>query len=413
MSDMTYTLRADRFVQPAGAIPVTPATYFNYERKTPGLMGLFNGIGSNKVLSIRSIDFCFNHTADMTTSDESVKGNTFRMCRITTAPTGDEDLSVIKMDSSASALPAQITVKKYPGSVPTSAIFNSFCFSPAPLAASLFENGQDFFPLAGGGGFGAPNWGNGGDIEFKSTRGFYGDIAGTSQKITLNADQGILIYAAGNPVSMACQMVLEFKTADGTYNVLTDFYAEANDQPLFSLWNGTGSGKTIEIVKISFQSIAFYARPGLLVYRIDGLYDGIPITPIPMDSTNDAIPSQVISAKHPLFTIGGARSGMNFMSDTIHTSPQNPLWPPITYWQNSASGTGRGPRTTNISYVPYPIIHPFYRPNPPLELPEGYGLVIAARKSTRHLNFDIAITFTMVANSGAPAAVTTSFTYSS
>ena len=90
-----------------------------------------------------------------------------------------------------------------------------------------------------------------------------------------------------------------YQTARQTYLVIAEDCAFANSKQHISIFNGVGSGKVLRVSKLFMTNmLADVVVSGgarrLDVKRATNLSGGVDLTPLKHDSTNDAVPMQVL-----------------------------------------------------------------------------------------------------------------------
>ncbi len=237
------------------------------------LLGIMNNHGSDSIIRVREIQI--NELIGRTTTAVTA----LDLWRIT-ALVGGEVVSSIPYDSTASALPSQISIVKHPNSVTTTGSYIRRMLTKYGLSltgALLWH-----FGVAGGsrsGGMNLNHLFNSGDSE--------------AQKIVLREGQGIALRTnLTSPQNFSVELTVHF--SDGTNTrVINEVLNIQSATELFAILNGSGSGIVMEIQRIEMRLIRTADIPFFTIESFSDMYGGTSLTPISMDSANASIDSLV------------------------------------------------------------------------------------------------------------------------
>lgn len=159
--------------------------------------------------------------------------------------------------------------------------------------------------------------------------------------------------------------------------------------PLWSLFNGSGSGVTLEVVSIGWMEIGTDEMPNIVVEPIDGLNSatGDALTPTPFDST--ASIGSVFARRNAGYLMKGAKTGA--LISVPHHTWKLPLL------------IGIGPNFANVAGV-----MGRYNPVAPIGseldivLREGDGMAVTHKNASAFGRNRYSFVFTVESSSGAP-----------
>jgi hypothetical protein len=256
---------------------------------------LVNGVGSNAVVKIKRIHVGNNGVGD------SALGSVFSIQDIT-AMTGGYALTAIPHDTAGATIPAQVTFACQPTVTNGYSVFRrsmdiplqtplNFPFITVPFAAGEFQGATDL------------------DSTKIISTGYLDQ--GQTQAIKLTEGMGIAINnSSALPFTYLYSLLVMFRIGTDTYRICSPVHSAINTtSTLFALMNGSGSGVSIEILKICLKEIGS-GEPALWrVARVeDSNFSGNEITPLGLDTTN-SIPSQVKIHREQVVQLAGKREG--------------------------------------------------------------------------------------------------------
>ena len=167
-----------------------------------------------------------------------------------------------------------------------------------------------------------------------------------------------------------------------TYTAASINTAFANLKSMMSIFNGSGSGKTLKVYRIWIINSQLTAVTGVVITlalrRITACTVGTPITPVKHDTNSANLPAQVIVGTNNTDTISAVTYRL------IRRDNDEP----------AVAGTG----TNELSMLfPMNLIWEagYYDSNvEPLTLPEGYGIALRCETSTVVGSLDVYMEFT-------------------
>jgi hypothetical protein len=248
---------------------------------------LYNAKGSGKVIRLRHIGLTVlqSRTATGTTA---INYNIFR----TNADGGGYPLDATPMDSAATVLPAQVKVSAYSRVTTTGATFRRWAAQPyLSLAAA--------FPVT------AMRRGSIGRSSMDLGR-LWNVKDSACQGIVLREGEGIgvLTSTAGTArENWPLEVVVYLSDGTNTF-VVREVVALGTWPAALQVFNGSGSGVVLTILDIKITETNTYGVSSLTrleLNTISGMHInsmGKAEVPVPMDSSNAALPSQIMSARH-------------------------------------------------------------------------------------------------------------------
>lgn len=237
------------------------------------ILGIMNNKGSDSIIRIREIQV--NEVIGRTTTATT----NLDLWRIT-ALTGGESVTAIPHDSTATALPSQVSLIKYPGTVTTSGSYfrrKPTIYGLSPTVAMMWHYGVDGGSRISGLGLGRVF--SSGDAE--------------SQQIVLREGYGIALRTnLVCPQNYSLELTVHFSDGTNTFCVNEILNVQSATE-LFGILNGSGSGVVISIQKVEMRLIRTADIPFFTLESFSQMYGGTSVTPISFDSTNPAIDSLV------------------------------------------------------------------------------------------------------------------------
>jgi hypothetical protein len=263
--------------QPVHSMDQTLATTTDPYPNHAGQLGVYNSVGSGKVVKIKR---AFLEEYTIRVSFTLLNHISCFMTGTRTSGINCTD-KIIRMDSGSTALASQVTCHKNAGGMTNGA---------------SMENLIHYYNL------GTTQTLNG--LVYNKTPGFnvYANAikdASTKQamRITVRAGEAFGIgKAAGSGYSFAFQLRCTFRNSSSgaTYLFSDTLYADSDSTQLWVLENGSGSGQTLEILDISYNEIASSAgnTARLFTTEITNEMYGDTLTPVNMDSSL-SLPSSI------------------------------------------------------------------------------------------------------------------------
>ena len=238
------------------------------------VFGMMNNYGSESIIRIKEVQ-CNELVARTTTSLTNID-----LYRIT-AVTGGETVTPVKHDSSASSLPGQVSIVKYPNGVTVTA--------GAYLRRMLSTNGLAATSLAAHFGFRGRSHQMGG----MNVNHVYTNHDSNVQTLTLREGEGIGIKTSlAAPQNYNVELLVHFSDGTNTYAVSEALNIQGVTE-LFALFNGSGSGVVLYVSRIETRLIRTNDIRCFTLETCSCMYDGKVVAPASMDSTNPAIDSLV------------------------------------------------------------------------------------------------------------------------
>ena len=278
----TYTIRCDNEYPTFTLETITQNMPYTEQ---VALFGIMNNIGSNSLIRLKNIN-----VNDVTTRAGAVL-NTIQMIRVTAMEAGISTATPLKLDSSASDLSSQVRVEMYPASYTGTSVLRTqaAAYANIPATALSFHGA-----IAGAASFDSMGFGY-----------IYRSPFTECQPLTLREGEG-MVLAPSNIASADIGTMVELTVDlfDGTNTYHYCEMVEIGTLPcLFGVYNNSGSGVVINIVRISTRLInTLDSARYFNLESICGMYDGHDIGPIKMDSTQPDIPSSVWIRENPVVT---------------------------------------------------------------------------------------------------------------
>jgi hypothetical protein len=241
---------------------------------------LYNAPGSGKKLNVLSLSLVEQQLRRGATA------TTAELYRITATGGGVPITNVAALDSNNYDMPAQITVLKNGGATTTGAPFRKVLDTQ-----QLVPSVQPFrMSRASGGGCYASSimW------DFRS--------AGGSQGLVLaeNEGVGLIVNTAGGRSNWPVALTALFNVGSATH-YLREVLLFSSAEALFTLFNSTGSGRTVTLMQLSLTEITDYlATPlsNIEIQTISGLHPnslGNSVAPVKLDTAAADLPASIQS----------------------------------------------------------------------------------------------------------------------
>ena len=259
------------------------------------VLGIMNNHGSDSIISIRDIQI--NEIIGRTTTALTNLG----LYRIT-ALTGGVAVPTNKYDSSASNLPIQVSIIKYPNSVTTTGDYLRRMLSMTGLSMTTALMGH--FGMRGratmAGGLNLNHIFVSGDAD--------------TQAYVLREGEGIGIRTTlTSPQNYPVEITVHFSNGTDTF-CINEIVNVQSATELFAILNGSGSGVVLYVSRIEMRLVRTSD-----IYRVfniescSGVFDGDVITPTSMDTTNASVDSLVDFRANCIVRQGNldARAGRN------------------------------------------------------------------------------------------------------
>lgn len=176
-----------------------------------------------------------------------------------------------------------------------------------------------------------------------------------------------------------------FKTEDGTYIVSIPLTPDP-DIPNFAIFNGVGSGKTIDIKLLEIQEVGDDSLPYFTIEKIDNIGSTVitpstPLSVLKFDTANPDIPSQVIIRPNCIVKLAGYKFGAIMSNPSVRRQ--------ITPIYGIGSTTGVNWRETAYVYTPLE-----QSSDSLIVLKEGQGMAIIKKSGSSLARVEMAIDFT-------------------
>lgn len=274
---------------------------------------LFNAPGSGKVIKLRHVGLTVlqSRTAAGATA---INYNIFR----TSADGGGYPIDATPMDSSATALPAAVKVSAYSHVTTTGATFRRWAAQPYLSLASAFP-----VVAVRRGSVGRGNMDFGQLWNVKNS---------TCQGIVLREGEGIGVLTSTSNTAREnwpLEVVVYFSDGTNTF-VVREVVALGTWPAAIQVFNGSGSGVVLTILDIKITETNTYGVSSLTrleLNTISGMHInsmGKAEVPIPMDSSNATLPSQIMSARHA-GVFQAHSSSFAVTSGLLHRGNENPV----------------------------------------------------------------------------------------
>lgn len=251
--------------------------------ETGALFALWNGPGSNRKITI--IDLLIN---EMQARTAAATTNNWNVQRIS-ALSGGLDCPVIKLDQNYANLPSQVRVSRR---------------ATCTLTGSQFRRILDLPQLNATRTIAFPSWRRVAGSDMSPSMIYRAaDSAGAVQGLVLRSNEGVVVCSNGNASKENWPVEICVWFNDGTnYYLVREVLAPGNwDAPL-AVFNGAGSGVTLTITRIEVSEVMQDTTTlpvRLSVESICGFHrnsKGDALEVMSMDSTNPALPSQIVAA---------------------------------------------------------------------------------------------------------------------
>lgn len=241
---------------------------------------LFNGIGSGKLVNVQSITITETQgrTASATTNRLGVQ-------RITGLAGGD-DVTPVALDTNNAAIPAAVLIREYVGSVTTTGtVLRTILDLPQlnPTRAVAF-----------------PSW----RLPGTADRVYGVGTVDALQGQVLREGEGLAIFTSGNVAkeNFPLAVVVTIRIGAENYWIRTRL-ATSSMGAMLAIFNGAGSGVVVEVLNVAASEIATDEQGFLRRFQLETISGVTPnsagdrIDPVPMDSANAALPSQILCAE--------------------------------------------------------------------------------------------------------------------
>ena len=265
----------DSVVEPSVPHPITVITP-GYITEHLSAFALWNGAGSNKLIKVQRADIV-NYG-----SYNSLIGTAIEVMRIS-AMSGGDALTAKKFDTNTSDLPAQITAAT----------------RPAIATGNVYRRAMDFARMLDevtiNPGF--PGARHGSDRDGSDHASVYAPgyrAISDIQPLTLAEGQGFALNVPSIRMSLGYELNVIFTTSDGSYEY-SETVRPRGVEPFFAMFNASGSGRTVYIRQVCLNEVGYSAVVKFDAILIDGMEEneGTTITPIPADTSNASLPSQI------------------------------------------------------------------------------------------------------------------------
>lgn len=222
---------------------------------------------------------------------------------------GGEALSPVKHDTGSAALPAQVSLKRWPDTITiTGEKIRVLPDTPGnDVGVNLIQMGagRPGEPLGSGA---SAN----GDL-------FHTRRRGSLQPIILRGGEGVGLWQdtqSGAHLQWAC-VTLRNAGSGATYQVFTDaLLTRGPEEPLLAIFNGLGSGIVLEIIDIILldigQNSTSFIPSVRLLYLPPALWDGANLSAISMDTGNSGLPAGIVIKKGFTVSLSARGGGHDF-----------------------------------------------------------------------------------------------------
>lgn len=252
-------------------LPTNAVTWHPYLDHVAAL-SVFNKTGSTKIVHIKNISIT---SLDVLTQAVPSQAD----IRTISAVVGGVAISPTKYDSTASAIPSQVSILKKPASV---------TLTNQPLFRHLSAPSNNHLRALG---TLCKSWN-----EILSFLHRWNDATTSQvQKITLREGQGITVSPTNSLYNAQYRLEITIKIGSSTYFIPCEGGIDNN--PFFALLNGTWSGVTIEVLKISLYETWTDEIPLFSIETIDWADWGETITQTNSDST-DSLNASILIRKN-------------------------------------------------------------------------------------------------------------------
>lgn len=281
------------------------------------MWALFNGAGSGRKITVANL------VVNPLQGRTGTAAQTWGIQRLS-AMSGGEDVAsdVSPMDTSNAAIPAQVLFRDGPSITTTGAVLRRTLDIPFLNATRAYA-----FPAYRNVGY---------NDSLISTQRSLTDCQGQ----VLREGEGLGILTTGDTgrenYVLAIQAFLDIAGQTYMFRKLVQTSAWGS---MLGIFNGSGSGVVITVRDINVAEVATDGIATLRRYElgtISGMHPnskGRRLTPAPLDSANNPLPDQIVSALRPGVIQIGKDSGL---------APSRPDNTPLRRWNSAVNGIGPG-----------------------------------------------------------------------
>jgi len=282
------------------SIAAAPAADQGMYLKHVPFLCIFNDPASGKIVKIKRVSLRTVAGQGQTT----LLPSNMQLNLISAITVDGETIVPAKMSSSASDPPSQVKIQQYAVTTPVSdselrRLHNypvqNMTRALAPFVTPKFQTGE---------------WSRG-DYACQGVTGY-----------VLAEGEGITIRNADIPFSMAWRVFILFTIGVTTY-VVSEVMRSVDDQRnLFTIFNGSGSGVSVNVRQITVMEAGTDEVPFVSMYRVDSHVAGEALTTMKMDS-NSTMPSSVRVRTRGVATLYGYNYGAVIANPKYRRVPLN------------------------------------------------------------------------------------------